>query len=134
MAKEKPFPIETNGYKLSLRAGTVMSVLFRHNCEVDYLAIDLDEYPETPEQNAVLRIFNNEDLARWMAGISLRETFRGHFKPDLPEMSGKTFRETYGWNSGVIIREAPTETEKQWFTEAMVGSMDDEWAHFTDEA
>jgi len=133
MAKEKnpkTFTIETNGHRLNLRAGVVMSVLFRKNCEVDYFAVDLDDYPDVGE--GVLRVFNNEDLARWMAGVAFEETHRGRLKPFVPEINGKAFREEYGWNAGVIIREEPSETEKQWYTEVLADALDSEWEHFSE--
>jgi len=136
MAKEKqpkPFLIETNGHQLALTPGVVMSVLFRKNCEVDYLAVDLDTFPQINDGEGVLRIFNNEDLARWTAGIAFDPTATGRLRTYVPEIKGKAFREEYGWNSGVIIRENPTETEKQWFTEVQVDALDKEWAEFKDE-
>lgn len=131
MAKEKtpkPFEIKTMGHLVELKLGHCVCNLFRLTPDVDYLAVDIED--DERFDGDTLRIFNNEDLVRWMAGIAFKETHRGNFMPGLVEMNDTPFRETYHWNPAVIIRDEPSEVEQLWWTELQVDKLDEEWASF----
>lgn len=120
MSELKPFEFRIGEREMSVKLGEVACVLFRAQQEVDYLAINTTE--EGDEESTVLRIFNNVNLVRWLAGMSLHEDGQGLTTDD-----GRTFREQHGWNPPVIIKNQPNESEMEWFLDVNARNLESEW-------
>jgi len=63
-SERKIFECRVAGRDLELRLGNCAIVLFRTQQEVDYLAVELDD----DDEGTTLRVFNNPEMVRWMAG------------------------------------------------------------------
>lgn len=121
MAEQFPtFEITVAGREISLEIGRCAVALFRAQQEVSYIAVDLDD-----EQT--LRIFNNLEFARWLAGYQIVEDNGVIGRPAvLAEFNGedKTFREITGWNPAVVEREHPSEHEIEMWTDVNMRDME----------
>lgn len=126
----KPFEIQVGGQSVALSLGNCAVVLFRRQQEVDYICVNIEVEEDGKAEDAVLRIFRNEDVARYMAGMSIREVLPGRFMYDCVEFNHDTFHEEYGWSPPVIIKNAPNEDEQQWFADVEVAALDREWEEF----
>jgi len=115
--ERKPFEIRVAGHELVLELGRCVCVLFRQQQEVDYLAVQLEE-------ERTLRIFNNVELVRWMAGIAL--TADG--TPYQVTADDELFRDEYGWSPPVIIKGSPNDDEMEWFLDVNTRDIDKEWS------
>lgn len=128
MSKSEDFPktfeCRVGGYDLSLFIGNCAVALFRSQSEVDYIAVDMPDDPDS-----TLRVFNNAPLARWMAGYELRHTKHGLIRQPVVEIEGKeaVFRELTGWNPAVVEKEAPSEHELEMFLDVNAENLDREW-------
>lgn len=122
MSERKDFELRVNNQDYVLRLGNCAVNLFINEQEKDYL------YIEAQEELPAVRLFLNQGLVRWMAGIAIN--------PDSEYMYVNTywnhedgretvFREEYGWNPPVLIREEPSEREREMFIE--VSTDDGEW-------
>lgn len=116
----KPFEFRIGEREMSVSLGRVACVLFRTQQEVDYLAVNTSQ--EGDEESTVLRIFNNVDLVRWMAGFSLHKDGQGLTTDD-----GHTFREEYGWNPATVVKNAPNDDEMEWFLDVNARNLESEW-------
>jgi hypothetical protein len=117
----KPFEIRVGGRELKLELGKCACVLFREQQEIDYLAIDTSE-PED-EDRTTLRIFNNVQMVRWMAGLALTEDGT----PYQVAADNKLFRDEYGWNPPVILKNAPNNDELEWWLDVQTRDLEKEW-------
>jgi hypothetical protein len=116
----KPFEVTIGGRDLSLEAGKCACVLFRRQQEVDYLAVDIST---EEEPDVTLRVFNNVPFVRWLAGIALE----ADGTPYMVTADEKLFRDEYGWNPAVIIKEQPNEDELEYFLDVNTRDLDAEW-------
>lgn len=118
MSELKPFEFRIGEREMSVKLGEVACVLFRAQQEVDYLAINTTE--EDDEESTVLRIFNNVELVRRMAGFSLHGN-------GLSTDEGVTFFDEYGWNATTIVKAAPNDDEMEWFMDVNARNLESEW-------
>lgn len=125
--ERKPFEMNVRGEQHSLTLGMCAVVMFRINQAVDYLAVDLTE--EGEEDKTTLRIFNNEDMVRWMAGYAIIHREDGVHRQTIM-MNGETFREQHGWNPVVIEKETPSDTEEEMWLDVQARDVDKEWEQF----
>lgn len=116
MSELKPFEIKVAGYELSLQLGHCVCVLFRTQQEVDYLAVQMEE-------ERTLRIFNNVELVRWMAGLALHQDGT----PYQVAADDRLFYDEYGWNPATIIKIAPSEDELELWLDVNARDIDKEW-------
>lgn len=114
---EKPFEIKVAGRELSLGVGRCACVLFRTQQEVDYLAVDISD-----EEQRTLRVFNNVELVRWMAGLALQEDGT----PYQVTADDRLFRDEYGWSPAVVIKNRPSEDELDWYVDVNTVDLDEE--------
>jgi len=122
--EKKTFEVTVAGRDLSLFIGNCAIALFRTQQEVDYIAVDIEEDGE--EQT--LRVFNNPELARWMAGYSITYNKHGLLRlpvNDLEHHTDHSFRELMGWNPAVIEREQPNDKELEMWTEVNTTDLED---------
>lgn len=118
--ERKPFEFKVGDRELSVKMGEIACVMFRHQQEVDYLAVNTTQ--EGDEESTVLRIFNNTKLVRWLAGFAFNDDGVG-----LTTADGRTFHDDFGWNPPAIIKENPNESELEWFLDVNAGKIDEEW-------
>jgi hypothetical protein len=120
MATSEPrdFEIKVGSRELSLNAQNCVAVMFRKHCEVDYLSVNVVE----DEENRILRIFNNARLVRWMAGICITES--GY---ELTTADDEAFADEYGFNPTIIIKQEPSDAEKEYFLDVNMRNIDKEW-------
>lgn len=125
--ERRAFEVKVGDYDLALELGNCACVLFRSQQEVDYLAIDV-------EDDQTLRIFNNVDFVRWLAGYSIAERDGNIYRPTTrnSDLGNATFREfiaTDGgepWGPAVIEREAPNDREVEMWVEINASDLDGE--------
>lgn len=120
MNERKPFEFKVGERKFSVKLGEIACIMFRHQQEVDYLAINTTE--EGDEESSVLRIFNNVKLVRWLAGFAFHEDGIG-----LTTAEGRTFHDDFGWNPVAIIKAEPTPAELEWFLDVNARNLESEW-------
>lgn len=121
MSELKPFEIKIGERELKLCLGKCAVVLFREQQEVDYLAIDTSD--EGDEERTTLRVFNNVQLVRYMAGVALQPDGT----PYMVTADEQLFRDEYGWNPPVIIKNSPNDEEMEWFLDVNTRDIDKEW-------
>lgn len=114
----KPFEATIGDRELVLNLGDCACVLFRTQQEVDYLAVSTVDEGE----DAILRVFNNVNLVRWMAGIALE----ADGTPYMVTMNDGLFRDEYGWNPAVVIKHEPNTEELEWFVDVNTQDLDGE--------
>lgn len=119
MTERRPFEIRVAGRELCLELGKCACVLFRESQDVDYLAIDISEEGE----DRTLRVFNNVEMVRWLAGLALQPDGT----PYQVTMNGDLFRDEYGWNPATVIKQHPTEDELEWYLDVNTRDIDKEW-------
>lgn len=125
MSERKTFEVTIGSYDLSLRLGNCACVLFRRQQEVDYLAIDLED-----DEEQTLRVFNNPDMVRWMAGFRIIEKEGNVFRQAVlnhENSPNESFRERTGWNPFIIEKEEPNEGELEMFLDVNAADLDKEW-------
>lgn len=124
---QKPFEITVNETTYQLMAGKCAVALFYEKQEVDYLAVDISQAGD--EESSTLRIFNNPMLVRWMAGLSISPE---GFQNITLEVDGedKRFRELYGWNPAVVIKNQPSEWEEEMWLDVNTRDLSNEWEGF----
>lgn len=113
--ERQTFEIKVNGKPVLLELGKCAVALFRTKQEVDYVAIDTVDEDGEP---ALIRLFNNVDFARWVAGYAIEEV-EGVLErtPVFNDEDDLTFRETVGWNPSVIEKDEPFDWEEEMWVE-----------------
>jgi hypothetical protein len=110
-------------------------MLFRTCVEVDYLAVQttemmLDEETQMIEpEDVVLRVFNNPEFVRWMAGYRLAKAGDNWDRPQVLNFrdSPDSFRELTGWNPIVVEKDEPSPAEMEMFLDINLTGLDEEW-------
>lgn len=124
METPRPFEITVGNRELSLTLGMCAVALFRANQEVSYIAIEL-------EDDQMLRIFNNADVAFDMAGYTLverdGELYRPTARRDWGNGFAQTFREAHSWNPITVEKEEPSEFEMQMWLDINTSDLDHPW-------
>ena len=120
--ERKIFECSVGGRDLELFLGNCAITLFRSTPEVDYLAVEL-------EDDLVLRVFNNPEFVRWMAGYRIAKAGDNYDRPQVLNFrdSPDSFRELTGWNPAVVEKEEPSELEMEMFLDVNLTGLDDEW-------
>lgn len=122
----QPFEIKVGERTLQLELGKCAVCLFRKKQEVDYIAL---QDPEDEEEQ--IRIFNNQEFARWVGGYTLQlvdgEIERPTMWMEFDDEEHHTFREINGWNPVVIEREEPSEKEIEMWLDVQIRGIDEEW-------
>ena len=120
--ERRAFEIKVGDHELSLALGKCAVALFRQQQEVSYVAVDL-------EDDRILRIFNNPDLAFDMGGYRLVESSGELYRPTSRRDWGngyeQTFREAFGWNPSIVERETPSDWEIEAWVELNTQDLDE---------
>jgi hypothetical protein len=123
----EPFEIQIEGEgTIALRLGYCAVALYRQEPDFDHVIVN------DPE---IIRIWNNQDFARWLGVYAIRFTEEGEIeRPPVfltdeedPDDEPKTFRDLTGWNPMVMEREHPTDKERDYYIEGMTSNMEQEW-------
>jgi len=135
MSELRSFECSVGGRDLSLTPENCIAMLFRTCVEVDYLAIQttemvVDEHTqEISPEDVILRVFNNPEMVRWMAGYRIAEAGDNYDRPQVLNFSGSpdSFKELTGWNPITVEKNEPSESEMEMFLDVNVGNIDQEW-------
>jgi hypothetical protein len=131
VSERHSFEVRVGGIELMLNLHNCCAVLFRNCVEVDYLAIDSEE-----NENQTIRIFNNPEFVRWMAGYEITnkagEIQRTPVSREVEPGVRVTFREFVSadggepWSPPIVEREEPNEREMEMFLDLNAGDMESE--------
>lgn len=120
----KPFEFHIGDKDFALELGMCAVALFRKQQEVAYIAVDLEQEGE----EVTMRIFNNPEIAHWLAGYELVEKDGNYYRvvKRMPyEGISQTFREVHGWNPAIIEREEPNEREIDMWVDVNTKDLDE---------
>lgn len=114
------FEIKVGEHELILTLGNCACVLFRRSQEIDYLAVDV-------EDDQTIRVFNNPEIVRWIAGYQLKEKdgnwYRTLTRREVEPGVKVSFREfisqggAEAWSPAIVEREEPSDREIEMFME-----------------
>lgn len=121
---ERSFEIKVGGRSIELELGKCAVSLFRRKQEVDYLAVQ-----DPDDEENVMRIFNNEDFVRWVAGYQIDVGEDGIERPTVYMENDNfdhpvTFRELTGWSPSVIEKENPLDWEEEMWLDVQMRDLD----------
>lgn len=126
--EREPFYINLKDKQLVMHAGRVGVALFfgthEKPNEPDKDYIDIIHEPETDdpdEPEAHTWIFNNRELAIWLAGIAIREADRKILQ--LAERQHGSFYSLSGWRPTVIVEEEATEMENELYAQSLMNDL-----------